>query len=146
MLYQTGSAGRIFYIRFDHDEDLLGGIQEFAEVHQIRSGMIHLIGAVSEGSLVTGPKETVLPPDQVWNSLSGAHEFIGTGFIRAGRNGPKVHLHAAAGREDSVFVGCFRENTRIYILIEAVIIEFSGFCIRDVHDPLSGLSIPEPGK
>lgn len=144
MIFKKGSPGRIFYLRFDHGEDLLSGIQSFVRDQEIQSGIIHLIGAVSEGSMVTGPRETVLPPDQVWNSLSGAHEFLGTGFIRSGENGPKVHLHASVGRENSVSVGCFREKTKVYILIEAFILEFSGFCIWDKFDSLSGLSIPDP--
>ena len=146
MQYETGSPGRIFYLRFDHGEDLLKEIQAFAERQHIMSGIIHLIGAVSEGSIVTGPRATALPPDQVWHSLAGAHDLVGTGIIRSGENGIKVHLHASAGREDSVFVGCFRKNIRIYILIEAVIMEFSGFSIREVYDDSTGLFLPELQK
>ncbi|PKL59978.1 MAG: DNA-binding protein [Methanomicrobiales archaeon HGW-Methanomicrobiales-4] len=144
MQFASGSPGRIFYIRFDHDEDLLSGIQSFAAEHQIRSGIIHLIGAISEGSLVTGPKETILPPDQEWQNLSGAHELLGTGMIRSGPEGPKVHLHAAAGRGSSTLTGCFRKDTRIYIVIEAVIIEFSGFSVREFWDEKAALYLPKP--
>lgn len=144
MQFASGSPGRIFYIRFDHGEDLLAGIQTFATDHEIRSGIIHLIGAVSEGTIVTGPKETVLPPEPVWQTLSGVHELIGTGMIRAGPQGPKVHLHAAAGRGGSVLAGCFRKDTRVYLIIEAVIIEFSGFSVGEEWNERTALHLPKP--
>ena len=146
MQYASGTPGRIFYIRFDHGEDLLSGIEAFVTEHQVCSGIIHLIGAVSDGRLVTGPKETVLPPDQVWQSLTGAHELIGTGMIRSGPEGPKIHLHASVGRGSSTLTGCFREDTTVYILIEAVIIEFAGFSINGILDAKTGLHLPIPGQ
>lgn len=144
MQYASGTPGRIFYIRFDHEEDLLTGLQTFICDHGIRSGMIQLIGAVSEGMLVTGPRETVLPPDQVWQTLRGAHEFMGTAIIRSGPKGPSIHLHASAGRGESVLTGCFRTGTRVYIVIEAIITEFLGFEIGEVADEKSGLHLPVP--
>lgn len=146
MQFASGSPGRIFYIRFDHGEDLLAGIQSFAADHQINSGIIHLIGAVSEGSFVSGPKETVLPPDPVWQNLSGVHDILGTGMIRSGPEGPKVHLHATAGRGSSALTGCFRKGTRIFIVIEAVIIEFSGFTVGEFRDEKTTLYLPIPEK
>ncbi|MFH0968525.1 MAG: PPC domain-containing DNA-binding protein [Methanobacteriota archaeon] len=146
MQFASGSPGRIFYIRFDHGEDLLSGIQTFVAEHQIRSGIIHLIGAISEGTLVSGPKETVIPPDQVWQTLSEVHELIGTGMIRSGSEGPKVHLHAAAGRGESTLSGCFRKDTHVYIVIEAVIIEFSGFSVGYRWDEKTLLHLPDLEK
>ena len=146
MEYASGSPGRIFYIRFDHGEDLLHGLQTFIARHQIHAGIIHLIGALSTGSLVTGPREDQLPPDPVWKKLDGPHELIGTGMIRTGPSGPRVHLHASAGHGDSVLTGCFREDTSVYIVIEAVIIEFSGITIGETRDEKTGLHLPSPGE
>ncbi|HWQ66087.1 MAG TPA: PPC domain-containing DNA-binding protein [Methanospirillum sp.] len=143
MQYASGTIGRVFYIRFDHDEDLLAGLQEFITQNQIASGMVHLIGAVSSGSLVTGPREPVLPPDPVWDHLSG-HELIGTGMIRTGQTGPKLHLHVSAGRGETVRTGCLRKDCAVYIVIEAVITEFEGFCIGESWDERSCLHLPDP--
>jgi predicted DNA-binding protein with PD1-like motif len=144
MQFASGSPGRIFYIRFDHGEDLLAGLQSFVSEQGVGAGIIHLIGAVADASLVTGPRETILPPDPVWNRLSGAHELIGTGMIRTGPRGPRVHLHASAGRGESVLTGCFRDNVRVYLVIEAVIIEFAGISISEMHDEKSRMSLPSP--
>lgn len=144
MQYASGSPGRIFYIRFDHEEDLLTGIQTFITDHQIGAGIIHIIGAISAGSLVTGARDTTLPPDMIWKKLDESHDIIGTGMIRTGSQGPKVHLHASAGRGDIMLTGCFREETRVYILIEAVIIEFTGFTIGEIQNEQTGLHLPSP--
>lgn len=144
MQYASGRPGRIFYLRLDHGEDLLSILKEFIAEHQIHSGIIHLIGAVSEGSLVTGPRETVLPPDPVWQKMNGAHELIGTAMIRTGPNGPVLHLHAAAGRGETTLTGCFRKGTEVYIVIEAVILEFEGFTIGEVFDEKIQLNLPNP--
>jgi hypothetical protein len=144
MQYASGTPGRIFYIRFDHGEDLLAEIEKFAHSHQIASGSINLIGAVSEGSLVSGPHTSDLPPAPIWHELPGIHEFVGAGVIRHGADGIKVHLHASAGRDIRALTGCFRENIRVHIIIEAVIMEFSGFTIQEEYDPQTGLALPVP--
>ena len=142
MQYASGRPGRIFYLRLDHDEDLLSILKEFIKEHQILSGMIHLIGAISEGDIVTGPRETVLPPEPVWMGLHGAHELIGTAMIRTGSDGPHLHLHASAGRGEEVLTGCIRKGARVYIVIEAVIIEFEEFTIGVTQDTRSGQTLP----
>ncbi|WP_319578416.1 PCC domain-containing protein [uncultured Methanospirillum sp.] len=146
MQYASGSQGRIFYIRFDHGEDLLSGLHTFIREHRIGSGMIHLIGALSQGNIVTGPKETTLPPDPVWQSLDEAHELIGIAMIRQGPDGPSLHLHTSAGRGSSALTGCLRTGTQVYIVIEAVITEFSGFTITTGHDEKTGLDLPIPSQ
>ncbi len=144
MQYASGTQGRLFYIRFDHGEDLLSGLDSFIRDHQIRSGMIHLIGALSEGELVTGPKQTNLPPDLVWQSLDEAHELVGIAMIREGPDGPALHLHASAGRGESALSGCIRKGTTVYIVIEAVITEFAGFSIYTEYNEKTGIHIPVP--
>ena len=144
MQYASGTQGRLFYLRFDHGEDLLAGLHSFIEKHQIRSGVIHLIGAISSGKLVTGPRETVLPPDPVWQTLDEAHELVGIAMIRTSPEGPSIHLHTSVGRSDSVLTGCMRAESRVYIVVEAVITEFSGFEILKESDPKTGIDLPVP--
>jgi predicted DNA-binding protein with PD1-like motif len=144
MHYASGSPGRIFYIVFDHGEDLLLEIQNFVAEHQIRSGIIHLIGAVSGGSLVTGSKITAVPPEFMWETISDVHDLVGIGMIRSGPDGPKVHVHAAAGWGRSTLTGCFRKDTRVYLVIEAVIIEFAGFSVSAEWDEKTNSHLPYP--
>lgn len=146
MQYASGRPGRIFYLRLDHGEDLLMVLQNFVSSHNIHAGIVHLIGAISEGTLVTGPKETTLPPEPVWYQLDGAHELVGTIMIRSDDKGPALHLHAAAGRGTESITGCFRKGTTVYIVVEAVIIEFEGFTLGMENDTQTGLPLPVPGK
>ena len=56
-------------------------------------------------------------------------------------NEPKVHLHAAFGKKDSVKVGCLRENSTTFLVLEAVIMELTGInAVREL-DPAIGMSI-----
>lgn len=144
MEYASGTQGRLFYIRFDHGEDLLYELQTFISKHQIRSGMIHLIGALSQGNLVSGPKETVLPPDPKWHSFNEARELVGIAMIREGTDGPVIHFHCSTGRGDSTLTGCIRSGTKVYIVIEAVITEFEGFSVFTKKDEKIGLELPIP--
>lgn len=146
MQYASGRPGRIFYLRLDHDEDLLTVLQNFVSSHKIHAGIVHLIGAISGGTLVTGPKETTLPPDPVWHQLEGAHELVGTVMIRSDNQGPVLHLHATAGRGTESITGCFRKGTTVYIVVEAVIIEFEGFTLGMENDTQTGLRLPVPGN
>jgi uncharacterized protein len=144
MQYASGTQGRLFYIRFDHGEDLLSDLQIFIREHQIRSGMIHLIGALSQGNLVAGPKKTVLPPDPDWHSFDEARELVGIAMIREGSDGPVLHYHCSTGRGDSTLTGCIRSGTKVYIVIEAVITEFAGFTVFTEKNENIGLDLPIP--
>lgn len=144
MEYASGTQGRLFYIRFDHGEDLLLELQTFISKHHIRSGMIHLIGALSQGTLVTGPKETVLPPDPNWRSFDEASELVGIAMIKEGTDGPVIHFHCSTGRGDSTLTGCIRSGAKVYIVIEAVITEFAGFSVFTEKNEMIGLDLPIP--
>lgn len=144
MKYAAGTAGRVFYLHIEHGEDPIKIINSFVRENEIRSGVIHLIGAVKKGTLVTGPKEDVLPPDPHREDIGLAHEVIGTGFIRSGDDGPAIHLHVSAGRGGKALTGCLRETAEVYIIIEAVIMEFLGIDIPVVPDEKTAMMLPDP--
>lgn len=142
MQYTEGSVGRVFYVRVDHGEDLLGTLQRFVVEKGIRSGIIQFLGAVEKGRIVTGPREPVLPPDPMWESYTGGCELVGLATITPGPDGPHLHYHASVGRGRDVLTGCLREQAVAYIIVEAVIIEFLGTRIRRRFDSLTGLDLP----
>jgi uncharacterized protein len=146
MQYASGTMGRIFYLRFDHGEDLITNLHSFVKEHRIKSGMIHLIGALSQVHIVTGPRKAVLPPDQIWQTLDEAHELVGIAMIRTGPDGPSLHLHGSVGRERGALTGCIRSGAKVYIVIEAVITEFAGITITTMHDEKVGVDLPVPGQ
>ncbi len=144
MQYAEGKIGRVFYLRIDHGEDLHATLRTFIEQHDIQSGIIQMVGAVKNTSIVCGPKEDRLPPDPDFHEIAPAHEIIGTGFIRKGPDGPALHLHISAGRGDRVRIGCLRSKAEVFIVIEAVIIEFTGIALPVIHDSKTGIHLPEP--
>lgn len=144
MRYTSGRCARVFYLHIEHGEDPVKTIRDLVTEQEIQAGIVHLIGAVRNANVVTGPKEDILPPDPHWVSLQQAHELIGTGFIRQGSDGPEIHYHISAGRGNTTLTGCLRGESEVFIIIEAVIIEFSGMEIGMAHDPKTGLSLPDP--
>ena len=127
--------------RFEDGEDFLGSLVELAKKEDIRSAVFFLVGGVKGGRMVLGPKGPEMPPEPVWDEITGESEMIGNGTIFWEADTPRVHLHAAAGRGDSVKVGCLRQESRTFLVLEAVVLE-----VLDIHasrepDPASGLSL-----
>lgn len=128
MDYRTGSIGRVLTIRFDHGDDLLGGLTEIVKKENIRNSWFQVIGGIREIDLVTGPKEPVMPPDPVWREVRDARETLGSGSIfRDENDAPKIHLHAALGHHGETITGCLRKGSRTYLLLEVILFEICGF-------------------
>lgn len=126
MEYTQGTMGRIFVVRIDHGDNVLDSIQELAKKEQIRAAYFMMIGAVGSSKLVTGPKEKCIPPDVEWTEFSDARELVGAGNIAWMDNEPKIHLHAAIGGTAGVIMGCVRDNTEAFMVVEVVIFEIDG--------------------
>ena len=141
MKYQTGSIGRAVVARFEDGEDFLQSLSELARKEDIRSAVFFLVGGAKEGDIVVGPKGDEMPPEPVWGEIKGNSEMLGTGTIFWDDEGPKAHLHMAAGRGESVKVGCLRQKSRTFLVLEAVILEISGVDAKRQKDPASGLSL-----
>ena len=144
MKYASGTCGRVFYLHIEHGEELYPTLTTFVRVHEIRSGLIHLIGGIRKGRIVAGPKEDILPYEALWEPVEMVHEIIGTGFIRKGEDGPAVHIHISAGKGDRAVTGCLRDLSKVFIIIEAVIIEFTGIELPMVFDKVTGIPLPYP--
>ncbi len=79
MEYAKGRIGRVFTVRIDHGDDLILEFIKLAELEKIESAVFMLLGALKEGKLVTGPKESIRPPEPVWFGFNEAHEILGVG-------------------------------------------------------------------
>ena len=141
MKYQAGRINRAFVAKFDDGEDFLESLAGFAVTEDIRGAVFYLVGGVKGGRMVLGPKGDEMPPEPVWGEISGNSELVGTGTIFWDEKGPKVHLHMAAGRGNDMKVGCLREKSRTFLVLEAVILEITGTGARREADPASGLSL-----
>lgn len=146
MQYTEGRIGRIFVIRVDHGEDLLSAVRDFIAAKEIGSGIVHFIGALAEGQIVTGPEKMVLPPDPRFISFSDGWEVMGTATISPGRSGPHIHYHCSVGKGEAALTGCLRHSAPAYIIVEAVILEFLGVSTRRDQDSRTGLELPVHGE
>ncbi len=141
MKYQTGKVGRVIVARFEDREDVLENLITIAKKENIRAGVFYLVGGMREGKIVVGPESDEMPPTPIWKSLGESHEIAGIGTIFWHKDVPKIHLHGAFGKRDMVKVGCLREGSKTFLIIEAVIIEIAGINAERELDPVSGLTL-----
>lgn len=143
MKYQIGKTGRVVVARFEDGEDIIENIIDMAKKETIRSAVFYLIGGIRHGKIVVGPEKEELPPIPVWREIRESTEVLGIGTIFWQGDEPKVHFHGAFGKRDVVKVGCLREMSETFLILEAVIIEMEGIHAQRKFDPASGLTLLE---
>jgi predicted DNA-binding protein with PD1-like motif len=146
MQYTEGQLGRVFVVRIDDGEDMLVSLREFVIDKGIQSGSITFLGALMNGRMVTGPEEPVIPPVPHFVMFEGGWEVFGVGTIYSGEGGPHIHYHASVGRSGHALTGCLREKATTYLIIEAVIMEFTGLKARREFDQKTQLHLPVLGE
>jgi uncharacterized protein len=146
MQYSEGQLGRVFVVRIDDGEDMLVSLRQFILDKGIQAGSITFLGALMNGRMVTGPEEPVIPPVPHFVMFEGGWEVFGVGTIYPGEGGPHVHYHASVGRSGHALTGCLREKATTYLIIEAVIMEFTGLKARREIDLKTQLHLPVLGE
>ncbi len=141
MKYQVGEIGRVIVARFEDREDALKNIADIAKKENIRSAVFYLIGGLRQGRVVVGPEKEDLPPKPVWKEIKESHEVLGIGTIFWQEDEPNIHFHGAFGKKDMIKVGCLRETSETFLVIEAIIIEIEGVTARRELDQASGLTL-----
>ncbi|MBP2029873.1 putative DNA-binding protein with PD1-like motif [Methanohalophilus levihalophilus] len=140
MDYQGGNIGRVFVLKMDHGDNILDEIETFANAESITSAFIFMLGALSEGNVVVGPEKNQMPPTPMWFRFSDAHEIIGVGNIFKENGKPRIHLHAALGRDGNTNTGCIREKNEAFMVTEILVLEVDGLEAERVHDEERGFS------
>lgn len=146
MQYTEGQLGRVFVVRIDDGEDMLISLHQFIKDKSIQAGSIVFLGALMNGRMVTGPEEPVIPPVPHFVMFEGGWEVFGIGTIYPGEGGPHIHYHASVGRSGHALTGCIREKAITYLIIEAVILEFTGLSARREFDKKTQVHMPVLGK
>ncbi len=141
MKYQVGKTGRVVLAKFEDREDVLGNLTSIAKKENIRAAAFYLVGGMREAGIVVGPEKDQIPPTPQWRKLGESHEVTGFGTIFWQGDEPKVHFHGAFGKGDMVKVGCARENTSTFLVLEAVIIELDGIDAVREFDPVSKMTL-----
>lgn len=146
MQYTEGQLGRVFVVRIDDGEDMLISLRQFINDKSVCAGTILFLGALMNGRMVTGPEEPVIPPVPHFVMFEGGWEVFGIGTIYPGEGGPHIHYHASVGRSGHALTGCLREKAISYLIVEAVILEFTGLSARRELDQKTQLHLPVLGK
>lgn len=123
MEYTQATIGRVFAMRFDAEEDILFEIKDLIKKENIRSGIIHIIGALTNTDAVIGPKDKEYPPNPEWWNFNDVKEIIGLGIIAWEDEEPKIHLHAGFGNKKETKLGCIRTKAEVYLTVEGIIQE-----------------------
>ncbi len=140
MEYSEGKQGRIFLIRFDHNENIIEELEKFSTKENIKYAWIFCLGAIKRADIVCGPKETTVPPLPVWHQIIEGHEIIAIGNITMLNNEPAIHLHAGLGRADKARISCIRKLSETYLTIECLVMEYIDITIHRQENKDMGIN------
>jgi len=148
MKASEGKVGRVFVIRLEDGDIVPECIEHFAEENGVTLGQVILIGGVSEGEVVVGPKRTEdKQPEPMLLPVDGAHEVAGVGVLAPGEDGrPVLHIHAALGRSGQTLTGCLRPGVATWLVGEAILYEIATAKAVRIRDKESGFALLEPGR
>ncbi|MDD5120818.1 MAG: DUF296 domain-containing protein [Candidatus Omnitrophica bacterium] len=141
MKYTKGQIGRVFLLKFDNNDILIQSLSNLAKDERIKTATVIFIGALREGDLVAGPKKPVIPPKPNKKFFKDGWEVMGIGTIFSNSKGPQIHIHASMGKNDKVLTGCLRGNSKVFLVIEAVVLELKGVKAEKEIDPKTGLNL-----
>jgi len=141
MEYSVGSIGRVFLAKFSNNDLLLPELERLAKKEKVKTASIIFIGALREGLLVTGPKKPVIPPKANQVKFKDGWEVLGLGTLFTNKKGPQIHIHASMGKARKVFTGCVRGQSKIFLVIEAFILEIKGIKATKEIDLKTGLNL-----
>lgn len=123
MQYRTGQIGRVIVAKAEHGDDLLKEIECLLRKEKVNTALLVMIGALEGADLVVGPRDCTVPPEPVWREFADGREIIGLGTVFSQAGQPAIHLHASVGKGDEVLTGCIRKGTRVYLVVEIIILE-----------------------
>lgn len=141
MQYSKGTIGRVFLLKFKDDDILLKEIDRLARKEKIKTASFIFLGALKKGDLVTGPKKPVIPPEPNWVKFKDAWEVMGIGSLFTNKRGPQIHIHSAMGKNMKTLTGCVRKDSKVFLVIEAVVFELKGVKATKDIDPKTGLNM-----
>ncbi len=148
MRYSEGSIGRIFVLSLDNGDKLPACLENFAAEKKISRGMCVIVGGIDDGgNIVVGPKEReTMPPDPILHRLTGVHEICAVGTLFPDTEGkPRLHMHAAFGREGETRTGCIRPGVEVWRLGEVIILEITNNSAVRKKDAQTGFDMLDAG-
>ncbi len=141
MEYTQGTIGRVFLVKFQDNDVLIANLSVLAKREKIKAATMIFIGALKKGDLVTGPKKPVIPPEPNKVIFKDGWEVMGMGTIFTNARGPQIHIHASMGKKNKVLTGCVRGNSKVFLVVEAIILELKGVRATKEIDLKTGLNL-----
>ena len=141
MQYTQGSIGRIFLLKFEDGDILLDKLSGFIRKEKLKAAALIFIGALRAGELVTGPKKPVIPPQPNKVYFKDGWEVMGIGTVLTNKSGPQIHIHGSMGKKQKTLTGCVRGKSRVFLVIEAIVLELKGVRAAKSIDPKTGLNL-----
>jgi len=143
--YSEGKIGRVFVIRLEDGDTMPEAIESFAQEKNVRRGMCILIGGIKGGKIVVGPENNQsIPIIPIILGVEGVHEICAVGTIFPdGDAKPRLHMHAALGREGKTISGCIRPGIEVWKLGEIILLEIIDNNARR-EDTVAGFQVLEP--
>ena len=136
-----GKTGRIIAARLFEGEDLYESIHKIAVAEDIKSAAVFITGGFREANVVVGPKQEEPTVVGEFRKFAGPGEVLGVGTIYCDNKEPKLHIHTAIGKADEVMIGCPRDGTKTFLILEVTIIEIDGLNAERELDEKTGLSL-----
>ena len=141
MKYTKGKIKQVFLVKFENEDILAKELEKLVRKERIRCAVFVFLGALKQGNLVTGPKQAVIPPEPNWVAFKDGWEVLGLGTVFSNKSGPQIHIHSAMGKKNKTLTGCVRKDSKVFIVIEAVIFELEGIKAEKDIDPKTGLNM-----
>ena len=141
MQYTRGRLGRVFLLKFQDDDIVIKELERLARRERIKTAVFIFLGALKKGHLVTGPQKPVIPPVPNWMAFKDGWEALGAGTIYTNSAGPQVHVHATMGKKRRMLTGCVRKESKVFLVLEAVVFELRGVKATKTLDPKTGLNL-----
>lgn len=141
MEYAIGKTGRIIAARLFEGEDLYESVYQIAEAESIKSAAVFITGGFRKANVVVGPKQEEPVVVGQFKDFEGPGEVLGVGTIYCDNGQPKLHIHTAIGKAGEVMVGCPRDGTKTFLILEVTIIEIEGLSAERKFDEKTGLNL-----
>ena len=141
MEYAVGKTGRIIAARLYEGEDLYESIHEIAVAEKIKSAAVFITGGFRKAHVVVGPEQEKPKVIPEFRKFVGPGEVLGVGTIYESEGKPKLHIHTAIGKADEVMVGCPRDGTKTFLILEVTIIEIVGLNAERKFDEETGFNL-----
>jgi uncharacterized protein len=145
--YSEGNIGRVFVIRLEDGDRLPQSLETLAAEKAVKRGICLLVGGVKGGgTIVSGPRQEEAAPIETINKiLEGIHETVAVGAIFPDENGrPKLHMHAALGRDQETITGCIRLGIETWKVGEVILLEIINNNAQRKKEATTGFELLEP--